>query len=158
QPFSNLHMPGIGVGGHCIPVYPRFLLAQARRDELDVVRQARLSNDSMATYAVDLLADTIGNLANRRVLILGLAHRGGAKEASFSSAILAVSGLREYGATPLLHDPLFSDAELAATGAAPVRLDAPLDVDAVILQTDHAEYRAIDWSLFRGCRAVVDGR
>ena len=45
QPFSHLHTPGIGVGGHCIPVYPQFLLAQAAPGELEVVRSARLDTD-----------------------------------------------------------------------------------------------------------------
>jgi nucleotide sugar dehydrogenase len=158
QPFSNLHMPGLGVGGHCIPVYPRFLLAQAKPDELEVVRHARAVNDQMAEYAVGLLAGHLGPLIGKRVLILGLAYRGGVKEASFSSALLAIASLQRHGATPLLHDPLFSDAELAATGALRAHLDQPLDVDAVILQTDHAEYLGLDWSLFRGCQIVIDGR
>ena len=158
QPFSNLHMPGIGVGGHCIPVYPRFLLAQANPGELDVVRHARARNDDMAEFAVQLLGDHLGSLSGKRVLILGLAYRGGVKEASFSSALLTIASLRRHGAVPLLHDPLFSDAELAATGAEPARLDGSLEVDAIILQTDHAEYFALDWSRFPGCQVVIDGR
>ncbi len=158
QPFSNLHNPGIGVGGHCIPVYPRFLLAQAQPGELEVVRRARALNDDMAEFAVGLLSDRLGSLSGKRVLILGYAYRGGVKEASCSSALLAISSLKRRGAVPLLHDPLFSDVELGATGAMPVHLDAPLSVDAVILQTDHVEYNTLDWSRFPGCRVVIDGR
>ncbi len=158
QPFSNLHNPGIGVGGHCIPVYPRFLLAQAQPGELEVVRRARALNDDMAEFAVGLLSDRLGSLSGKRVLILGYAYRGGVKEASCSSALLAISSLKRRGAVPLLHDPLFSDVELGATGAMPVHLDAPLSVDAVILQTDHVEYLTLDWSRFPGCRVVIDGR
>jgi nucleotide sugar dehydrogenase len=159
QPFSHLHQPGIGVGGHCIPVYPRFLLAQARQDELGIVRLARQLNDDQARYAVELLAGHFnGQLRGRRVLILGLAYRGGVKEASFSSAVLVTRALAERGAQPLLHDPLFSDAELVVTGAEPVRLQPPPPVDAVILQADHAEYLDLDWSAFTGCAVVLDGR
>jgi nucleotide sugar dehydrogenase len=158
QPYSHLHTPSVGVGGHCIPVYPRFLLAQAGPDELPVTRQARRANDGMAAYAVDLLARELGGLASRRVLILGLAYRGGVKEASFSSALLLIEALRRRGARPLIHDPLFTTEELRASGAEPIRLERAGPIDGIIIQSDHAEYRTLDWSRFGGCRAVVDGR
>ncbi|MBI2756931.1 MAG: nucleotide sugar dehydrogenase [Chloroflexi bacterium] len=158
QPYSHIHAPGVGVGGHCIPVYPRFLLAQANPSELKIVRQARSTNDSMATYAVDLLTGELGSLHGRRVLILGLAYRGGVKEASCSSAILLISALREEGAIPLLHDPLFTDEEIQAYGVASVSLDAPVQADAVVLQADHPEYEHLDWGNITGCTAVLDGR
>lgn len=158
QPFSHLHTPGIGVGGHCIPVYPQFLLAQAAPGELEIVRRARSLNDDQARYALDLLAKELGELAGKRVLILGLAYRGGVKEASCSSAVLVAAALRERGAQPLLHDPLFSHEELGATGAEPVDLNGRVPVDAVVLQTDHPEYLDLDWSLFDGCQVVLDGR
>src|SRR5262249_26041226 len=87
QPYSHLHQPGVGVGGHCIPVYPRFLLAHASEGELGLARRAREINDSMAGYAVELIERRLGDLADKSVLILGLAYRGGQKEASFSSAL-----------------------------------------------------------------------
>jgi UDP-N-acetyl-D-mannosaminuronate dehydrogenase len=139
-------------------VYPRFLLAQAAPDELEIVRQARRVNDSMAAYAVGLLQTHLGDLDGRSVLILGLAYRAGVKEASFSSALLLIDALRPTGARILLHDPLFSAEELAATGAEPIALDAARHVDAVVLQTDQPEYQTIDWSRFTTCRVVVDGR
>jgi nucleotide sugar dehydrogenase len=158
QPYSHLHQPGAGVGGHCIPVYPRFLLSQAAPGELELVRRARQVNDEMAAYAVDLLAQRIGDLASKTVLILGLAYRGGQKEASFSSALLLIETLRERGCRVLLHDPLFSPDEIAALGAEPVMLSETVDADGVILQTDHPEYQHVDWSRIRGCQVVVDGR
>jgi nucleotide sugar dehydrogenase len=158
QPFSHLHTPGIGVGGHCIPVYPRFLLAQAGADELGIVRTARAVNDDMAEFAVRQIEAELGDLRGRRVLILGLAYRGGVKEASCSSALLVIPALRARGAVPLLHDPLFSDDELRATGAEPAHFERGIDIDAAILQADHREYLSLDWTLLRGCRIVVDGR
>jgi nucleotide sugar dehydrogenase len=43
QPYSHIHQPGIGVGGHCIPVYPHFLLSRA--PELTLVDASRKAND-----------------------------------------------------------------------------------------------------------------
>ena len=53
QPYSHIHRPGIAVGGHCIPVYPKLYLH--RDPGADVVRTARAVNESMPAYAIDLL-------------------------------------------------------------------------------------------------------
>src|SRR5690606_25306010 len=50
QPYSHIHTPGISVGGHCIPVYPRLYLSTD--PDADVVRTARAANAAMPEYAV----------------------------------------------------------------------------------------------------------
>jgi nucleotide sugar dehydrogenase len=160
QPFSHLHRPGIGVGGHCIPVYPHFLLSDATDGELDLVRIARATNDSMADRAVDLIRDTLGGLDRRRVLVLGASYRENVKELAFSTAIRVVERLHRDGAHVLIHDPYFEPAELAALEAevADLRSKAPLDVDAIVVQAFHNDYRDLEWTRFRGLKAVFDGR
>ena len=54
QPFSHIHRPGIAVGGHCIPVYPRFFLTNA--PEAQLPRAARAVNDAAPARNVDRLA------------------------------------------------------------------------------------------------------
>jgi UDP-N-acetyl-D-mannosaminuronate dehydrogenase len=75
------------VGGHCIPVYPHFLLADASKDELGLVRGGRHTNDSMAHSSIDALAAALGGLRGRRVLVLGASYREDVKEMAFSTAI-----------------------------------------------------------------------
>ena len=53
QPYSHIHQPGLGVGGHCIPVYPHFLLDRA--PELELVALARRINDGQVDCALDAL-------------------------------------------------------------------------------------------------------
>src|SRR5207302_5776613 len=79
QPLSHLHRPGIGVGGHCIPVYPYFLIRRARDARLSAL--AREVNDGMPEYAARRAEAMLGGLDGRRVLVLGLAFRGGVREA-----------------------------------------------------------------------------
>jgi UDP-N-acetyl-D-glucosamine dehydrogenase len=79
QPFSHIHRPGVAVGGHCIPVYPRFYLAGDPEARLPAV--AREVNEAMPAYAVDLLERSLdGALEGAPVLILGVAYRGDVKE------------------------------------------------------------------------------
>src|SRR5207249_2603658 len=68
QPYSHLHSPSIGVGGHCIPVYPYFLLSQGVESELALVRRAREINDGMAARYLEWLRSELNGLAGRRVL------------------------------------------------------------------------------------------
>lgn len=157
QPYSHLHVPGVGVGGHCIPVYPHFLLRTSPASRL--VRVSREINDSMAEYAVERLGQEFADgLNGTKVLVLGLAYRGGVKEATMSSAHLLVAALRSRGATVLVHDPLFSAEEIRSFGYTPSALPPATAVDALVLQAAHAEYEALDFGLFEGCRVLLDGR
>jgi nucleotide sugar dehydrogenase len=156
QPYSHLHSPGVGVGGHCIPVYPYFLMQAGPQPLISLSRQV---NDSMAAHAVDKLAAVLDEgLAGKTVLILGLAYRGGVKEAAFSSTHLLAAELRQRGAHVLVHDPLFSSAELAGYGLEATLLPPSRPIDAAILQAMHSEYRDLDLKTLRGCRVFLDGR
>ena len=154
QPYSHLHRPGISVGGHCIPVYPRLYLAGDPGARLPLV--ARELNEAVPLRAVHLLAELTGGLSCLRVAVLGAAYRGGVKETSFSGAFAIVRELARLGAVPLVHDPLYSDAELRRLHLEPYRVGEPCD--AVIVHTDHREYKLLCSEDLPGTRALVDGR
>lgn len=154
QPYSHIHQPGIAVGGHCIPVYPRLYLWND--PEATVVRAAREANAGMPEYTIGLLEGLHGELTGEHVAVLGAAYRGGVKETAFSGVFPAVAALTARGAKVSVHDPLFSDDELSALGFAPYHLGDP--VDAVVVQTDHKEYRTLSADNLPGVRSFIDGR
>ncbi len=154
QPYSHIHAPGIAVGGHCIPVYPRFYLWGD--PDATVVAAARAANVAMPSYAVSLLAAALGDLAGKRVAVLGVSYRGGVKETAFSGVFATVAALRDAGAEVLVHDPMFSDGELSAMGFAPYAIGEP--VEGIVVQADHREYASLSAHDFPGARAIVDGR
>lgn len=154
QPYSHIHDPGIAVGGHCIPVYPRLYLWND--PEATVVSAARERNASMPAHAVDLLTRLHGPLDRQRVVVLGAAYRGGVKETAFSGVFGTVEALRTAGAIVSVSDPMYSDAELRRLGFNPYTVGSA--VDAAIVQADHAEYRRWGASRLPGVRTVVDGR
>jgi nucleotide sugar dehydrogenase len=156
DPTSNIHQPGIGVGGHCIPVYPYFFIDRFPTTRL--LQVAREINDGMAEYGVGLLEAEIGSLADKRVVVLGLAFRANVKEATLSMTHLIVQALERRGAVALVHDPLFSPDEIAAYGYHPIDLDQDCLVDAVIVQAYHDQHRLLDMSRWTTCQAVLDGR
>ncbi|MGH3238944.1 MAG: nucleotide sugar dehydrogenase, partial [Spirillospora sp.] len=148
QPYSHIHKPGIAVGGHCIPVYPRMYLWND--PDATVVRTAREANTAMPEYAVNLLANAYGDLTGAGVLVLGAAYRGGVKETAFSGVFPAVEALRERGAVPYVSDPMYTAEELEALGLPPHRGE---HVTAVVVQADHAEYRDLGADDLPGVKA-----
>lgn len=154
QPYSHIHRPGIAVGGHCIPVYPRLYLFND--PEATVVSAARAANAGMPAYAVAILKQSFGDLRGAKVAVLGAAYRGGVKETAFSGVFDVVVELQSFGAEVMVHDPLYDDAEIQRLGFSPYGFSSP--VDAVVVQTDHSEYRSIGPSALPGARVIVDGR
>lgn len=154
QPFSHIHQPGIAVGGHCIPVYPRMYLWND--PDAQVVRTARAVNSSMPEYAVSLLEELHGDLSGARVVVLGIAYRGGVKETAFSGVFPAVEALAARGALVSVADPMYDDDEIRALGFEPYSPGAP--VDAAIVQTDHREYRKLAPQDLPGIKTLLDGR
>ena len=153
QPYSHIHRPGIAVGGHCIPIYPRIYLWND--PAATVVRSAREANADMPGYAVDLLAAGYGDLAGARVLVLGAAYRGEVKETAFSGVFPTVAELQRRGATVFVSDPLYTGSELEGLGLPPHKGE---DVDAAVIQTDHASYASLTPKDLPGVKVLVDGR
>ena len=153
QPFSHIHSPGIAVGGHCIPVYPRFYLEGDPDAALPAA--ARAVNDAMPAYAAERLEKALGGLQGARVLVLGAAYRGGVKETAFSGVFGVSKALEALGASALVSDPLYSDEELTALGLTPWDGEA---IDAAIVQADHGEYAKLSAADLPGARIVLDGR
>lgn len=155
QPYSHIHRPGIAVGGHCIPVYPRLYLWND--PDATVVRAARAANADMPAYTVGLAtAAAGGSLVGKRVVVLGASYRGGVKETAFSGVFPTVSALTAAGAQVLVHDPMYADEELAAYGWTPYHLGEPVDV--AVVQADHASYAQLGPADLPGVSVVVDGR
>lgn len=154
QVFSHIHRPGIAVGGHCIPVYPKLYLSTD--PDADIVRTAREFNESMPERLVAQAEGMLGDLSGLQAVVLGAAYRGGVKETAFSGVFPTVAALAARGAVVRVHDPLYTDEELGALGFEPYELGG--DVDLAIIQTDHAEYRDLDPARLPGVRLLVDGR
>jgi UDP-N-acetyl-D-glucosamine dehydrogenase len=154
QPYSHIHKPGIAVGGHCIPVYPRLYLSTD--EDAEIVRTARTLNASMPERVVEQAANVLGDLAGMRAVVLGAAYRGGVKETAFSGVFPTVNALTARGATVSVHDPLYTDEELGRLGFTPYALGGP--VDLAIVQADHADYRSLTAADLPGIRLLVDGR
>lgn len=154
QPYSHIHQPGIAVGGHCIPVYPRLYLWND--PDATIVAAARAANAGMPDYSIGLLEGAAGDITGSTVAVLGAAYRGGVKETAFSGVFGTVAAIEARGARALVHDPLYSDDELEKLGFTPFHLGER--VDAAVVQADHDEYRSIGPTDLPGITTFIDGR
>jgi len=156
---AHLLSPGIGVGGHCTPVYPYFLIRNfaAQGLQFDLASRARDINDQMAAYAVSL-AQQAG--LGKKNLILGLGFRPNIKEDTFSTAYLLKDALDAAHLPYQLHDTEFSDAEITQKGFTPCSDLYETGCDTAFLVTMHKEYKSIDWVKMaaNGLKLLIDGR
>jgi nucleotide sugar dehydrogenase len=156
QPYSHIHQPGLGVGGHCIPVYPHFLLSRA--PELELVELSRRTNDGQIGVAIKALQQELGGLEGVPILVLGLTYRHGVKELAYSRALPLIERLTHQGAVVSAFDPLLSPEEIERHDVAAYPWGEPGPFRAIVTQTADPLFAALDPGLFPDLAVVFDGR
>ncbi|HMN15402.1 MAG TPA: nucleotide sugar dehydrogenase [Bellilinea sp.] len=159
-PYRQMHLPGAGVGGHCIPKDP-LLLAYGVRDKevsLRLIPAARTVNNAMPMHIVDLLADGFSEvgktLHGTRILVLGYSYLEDSDDTRNSPSEVLVRALKDQGAQVIVHDPFVSqytgDLYAKASGC-----------DAAVLMVKHKQYSQIDLNALKSSLhtpVFVDGR
>jgi len=160
QPFCDIHDPGPGVGGHCIPVYPYFL-SNAFDVDAPVLDVAREVTDSMPEHAAEMVRYVLqthgSELRDSRVLLLGVTYKADVAELRNAPSIPLARELRASGGTVLAVDPLVEDwSQVPPVDPVSFEERSEHDVDLVFLVTPHQEFQDLDWDSFDA--PVIDGR
>jgi len=154
-----LLQPGIGVGGHCTPVYPYFLINNFKEAGLDfdLASRSRVINDGMAEHAVSLANPYV---QEKIALILGISFRPNIKEDTFSTSYLLNEALLSHGFRVQLHDTEFSAEELARKGFTACADVYASGAEVLFLVTMHKEYASLDFKRLAasGVKVIIDGR
>jgi UDP-N-acetyl-D-mannosaminuronic acid dehydrogenase len=167
NPIRNMHYPGSGVGGHCLPKDPWLL-----KHGLDaygsskflpkIIVSSRKTNDWMPIHVADLLEEALARhnktLKGAKIAILGIAFLENSDDTRNTPSIVLYDELKKRNAIPLLHDPYVREFDLPFTN----NLDSVLSgADAVVLMTRHKEYLDLSLTELRRKLAtpiLVDGR
>lgn len=169
QPYSNLHKPGTGVGGLCIPIYPKFLIWKARSLGIDLklTSLSRTINEGMPRAVAELVREGVSRMGLRdpRIAVLGLSFRGDVGDSRLSPTYELVRELLSMGFRDIVvHDPLAEDDGTLSSLGIPLLRDlerAIAEANVVVISTDHSMYRmSVSELLSMGGRIklVVDGR
>lgn len=168
KPFGFMPFyPGLGAGGHCIPVDPVYLTWKARTlgVEAPVIELAAQRNRAMPAWVVERTAQALAErgraLADARVLVLGIAYKPNVDDLRESPALELIALLRASGAQVAYHDPHVPSIPAVRRHALELH-SLPLDpatladCDAVLIATAH---QAVDWQLVADhAPLVVDTR
>jgi nucleotide sugar dehydrogenase len=156
QPYSHIHQPGIGVGGHCIPVYPHLILSRA--PDLEVIAASRRTNDEQVGLAIKAIEAALGGLDDVPVLVLGMTYRENVKELAYSRALPLIDRLAFHGASVYAYDPLLATEEIQRCCAVPYGWGESGPFRAIVTQTADRLWETLDFSLFPQLEMIVDGR
>lgn len=163
KPFAFMpHFPSCGVGGHCIPVDPYYLIERAKQSGFDhrFLRIARDINNSMPIYTVELLQDVLNGLRmplnGTKVGVLGLAYKPNIDDMRESPAEDVIRALKRHGADVETFDPhVLSHSSVDS-------LEKILDhAEALVLVTAHREFlETLTPELLKKHKvvAIVDGQ
>jgi nucleotide sugar dehydrogenase len=162
KPFAFMpHYPGLGVGGHCIPVDPYYLIENAKRVGFshDFLSLARRINNDMPSFVLNLLNDALNDielpLKGTPVTLLGLSYKPGVGDLRESPALILLKLLEDKGVKVTVFDPY-----LPAKSSASDLSSALKNAQAVVLATAHPEFKKISFNQLEdgGTRVFIDGR
>ena len=146
----QVHYPGAGVGGPCLPVNSYQILNSAKEignDFLKIVKVSREINESMPYHVVNLLRDALNEMNKKletsKILILGVSYKPNVKDIQLSPAQVIISELQKFGAEIKIFDPFFKYTTVYGIKTANALEEIISDVDAAIIVTSHDEFKKI---------------
>lgn len=162
KPFGYMPFyPGIGVGGHCIPVDPYYLIARGKEVGFDYkfLSLAREINNSMPKYTVELVMDALNDIGKSikgtKIAVLGLAYKKDVDDLRESPSIEFINELKKKGAILSIFDPYLPKMSTSDS------LEHAIDgCECVVIATDHTEFKALDGDVLneKCVKILIDGR
>lgn len=140
HPRVNLHLPGPGVGGHCLAVDPYFIIEKAPQEAV-LISDARKINNSMPSFVIDQLNKLVES-KNSKIAVFGLTYKGNIDDVRESPAMNIVNELIKNGYYTAVYDPHVSQTQVSFKLSS--FEDAIEDAECVLVLTDHNEFRDLD--------------
>lgn len=163
KPFAFMaHYPGCGVGGHCIPVDPYYLIEYAKKNgfEHDLLSWARRVNNGMPHFTTEKTLDALNEIGisirGQKVALLGLAYKPNIDDCRESPSPRIVKLLEEQGAIVQTFDPY-----VIGKSAVKTLPEALTDAKVVVMATAHQDFlQVLTPELLKkyGVKIIIDGR
>ncbi len=140
HPRVNLSEPGIGVGGHCLPVDPYFIVANSPNNS-KLIQTSRWINDNMPEYVVLKIEKILSSVNNPKIGVWGIAYKANSDDIRNSPAMKIVSLLKEKGYNLSLYDPLVTDMSSDSCKA-----NSYINSNLLLILVDHDEFKVANYS------------
>ncbi len=166
----HMHIPGAGVGGHCLPKDPwllRFGLYEygTWKVEPEIIALSRRINNHMPVHMADLVENALQSrglsIQDATVVILGVAYLEDSDDTRNTPAAVLAAALQSRGATVRLHDPFVKEWEFGPHEIETDIMKAAKGADCLALVTKHQQYFSLDFDALKEVMrtpALVDGR
>lgn len=139
HPRVNIHKPGPGVGGHCIPIDPWFIVEKAPH-RARLIKLSREINDHQPCHVLDLVLQLTKGVSSPKVAILGVSYKGNVDDARESPARVLIQLLKERGYSVAAHDPYVEEFEHELVSIE----EAFRGADCAVVMADHDQYCYLD--------------
>ena len=164
----NVYYPGAGVGGHCLPVDPYYLVQKAAElgYHSQVITAGRAINDSMPFHVLNLTVDALNEqsraVKGSKITVLGLTYKENVGDYRESPAAVLIEELTKKGADVHLVDPYVEECVLKEFATPEKTVYQALSgADALVLMTAHSAFNGLDLPKVRDAMRtaiIVDGR
>lgn len=139
HPRVSIHAPGPGVGGHCIPVVPWFIV-EKDMEGTPLIQRARAINDDMPAHVARVVGNFLDLSMKPVVTVLGVAFKPNTDDASMSPATRLIELLGQSGAVVKAHDPIVKSFHVPLLSIE----EALVGSECIVLVTDHDEFKEMD--------------
>jgi len=163
HPRVNIHAPGPGVGGPCLPKDPYLLISKAKLEE-NMIEMARRINDYMPKHIVEVTIQAIESVGKKvskcKIAVLGIAYKADVGDSRLSPSKTIIQQLQGLGAKVAAYDPYCH--ELFGAEKAENLHEAIKNADCIIIATDHTEFKKMNLSKLKEYMKenpiIVDGK
>ena len=157
----QIHYPGAGVGGPCLPINSYQFLNTAKRigSELSIIESSRKINEKMPEHVVQLLLDGFKEynkpIKNSHILLLGVSYKPNVKDIQLTPAEQIIKKLQDLGAIIHIYDPYFISQNVFDIRTEENLNEIISNVDSTIIVTAHDEFKKLEISLFTQMKTPV---
>jgi len=154
----QVHYPGAGVGGPCLPVNSYQMINFAKNlgfKTLNLVDAGRKINESMPNHVIDLLKDAFDELndsiSKKNILVLGISYKPDVKDIQITPAEKVIEQLKELKSNVLIYDPYFKSTNIFGVKTESNLVEALSKADALVLITAHKEFHNLEPIFLKTC-------
>jgi len=153
HPRVNIHQPGPGVGGHCIPIDPWFIVEKAPKNA-QLIKLSRKINDEMIHHIIKITEELIGDIKGKRITIFGVAYKGNVGDIRETPSERLCELLLTMRCDIRLYDPLVKKFKYKLRNLE----ESVSNSNCIIVLTDHDDFKNLGIKRIEGIGNLMESK